>query len=81
MLWALMAGTSGVGLLHAATNDLAAGLAAGNLLLYTMVYTPLKVRSIANTWIGAVVGAVPPLIGTHFPVSMENLMLSRWERY
>mmetsp|Transcript_13529 Transcript_13529/g.49223 ORF Transcript_13529/g.49223 Transcript_13529/m.49223 type:complete len:485 (+) Transcript_13529:94-1548(+) len=63
LLWALFAGVSGVGLLHAATNDLAAGLAAGNLFLYTMVYTPLKVRTIGNTWLGAVVGAIPPVLG------------------
>ncbi len=27
------------------------------------MYTPLKVVSIANTWVGAVVGAIPPLMG------------------
>lgn len=34
-----------------------------NIALYGAVYTPLKTVSIANTWIGAVVGAVPPLMG------------------
>jgi heme o synthase len=38
-------------------------LGAGNILLYAGVYTPLKQISIANTWVGAVVGAVPPLMG------------------
>ena len=27
------------------------------------MYTPLKVVSIANTWVGALVGAIPPLMG------------------
>jgi hypothetical protein len=27
------------------------------------VYTPLKQLSVANTWVGALVGAVPPLMG------------------
>ena len=27
------------------------------------MYTPLKVVSVANTWVGAVVGAIPPLMG------------------
>ncbi len=42
---------------------MAAGLGAGNILLYAAVYTPLKVVSISNTWVGALVGAVPPLLG------------------
>ena len=32
-------------------------------MLYTAVYTPLKRVSIVNTWVGSVVGAIPPLIG------------------
>ncbi len=44
-------------------NATAAGLGAANIALYAGVYTPLKVVSVANTWVGAVVGAVPPLIG------------------
>ena len=47
----------------AQANATTAGLGAANIGLYAAVYTPLKVVSIANTWVGAVVGAVPPLIG------------------
>ena len=36
---------------------------ASTLFLYTTVYTPLKRLSIANTWVGSVVGALPPLMG------------------
>ncbi|CAB4042970.1 Protoheme IX farnesyltransferase, mitochondrial [Paramuricea clavata] len=39
------------------------GLWASTLILYTTVYTPLKRLSIANTWVGSVVGALPPLMG------------------
>ena len=42
---------------------MAAALSALNLVLYTCVYTPLKRVSIVNTWVGSVVGAIPPLIG------------------
>jgi len=42
---------------------LAAGLAASNLVLYAFVYTPLKQIHHVNTWVGAVVGAIPPLLG------------------
>ncbi len=38
-------------------------LAAAVVLLYTLVYTPLKPRTSANTLIGAVCGAIPPMIG------------------
>jgi protoheme IX farnesyltransferase len=32
-------------------------------VLYAAVYTPLKQLSVANTWVGALVGAIPPLMG------------------
>jgi len=32
-------------------------------VLYAGIYTPLKQLSVANTWVGAVVGAIPPLMG------------------
>jgi heme o synthase len=38
-------------------------LGMGNLLLYALPYTLSKTRTEANTWIGAVVGAVPPMMG------------------
>ncbi len=61
--FAVATGASGIGLLYAAINPLTAGLAAFNLFLYTSVYTPMKRISIANTWVGSVVGAIPPLMG------------------
>ena len=45
------------------TNGTTAALGAANIILYAAVYTPLKQISIANTWVGAIVGAVPPLMG------------------
>ncbi|KAJ2741081.1 Protoheme IX farnesyltransferase, mitochondrial [Coemansia sp. BCRC 34301] len=57
------AGTLGVASLWAFVNPLAASLGALNIGLYAGVYTPLKRRTIANTWAGALVGAVPPLLG------------------
>lgn len=44
-------------------NPLTATLGAANIALYAGVYTPLKQMSPINTWIGAVVGAIPPLMG------------------
>ncbi|ONK72245.1 uncharacterized protein A4U43_C04F17350 [Asparagus officinalis] len=61
--WASTVGIAGTSLLAWQTNYLAAGLAACNLGLYAFVYTPLKQIHPVNTWVGAIVGAVPPLLG------------------
>ena len=50
-------------LLYHLVNPITAALSFFNLVLYTSVYTPMKRYSILNTWVGSVVGAVPPLIG------------------
>ncbi|CAH0748013.1 unnamed protein product [Diatraea saccharalis] len=55
--------TTGLSLLYFGVNPLTAALGAGNLILYTSVYTPMKRMSILNTWLGSVVGAIPPLMG------------------
>ena len=44
-------------------NLLAAAVAVVTLLLYVLVYTPLKPWTTLNTVIGAVPGALPPVIG------------------
>ena len=44
-------------------NVLAAGLALANILIYVLVYTPLKPVTTLNTAVGAVTGAIPPMIG------------------
>ncbi|XWS22420.1 hypothetical protein CRYUN_Cryun29cG0032400 [Craigia yunnanensis] len=61
--WASSVGLAGTALLAWKANMLAAGLAASNLVLYAFVYTPLKQIHPVNTWVGAVVGAIPPLLG------------------
>jgi len=55
--------TSGVALLALAANFLAAALAVATLGIYLGVYTPLKRRSPVSTLVGAIPGALPPLIG------------------
>lgn len=47
----------------AQANPTTAALGAANIALYAAVYTPLKQISVVNTWVGALVGAIPPLMG------------------
>jgi protoheme IX farnesyltransferase len=53
----------GTFVLLAWSGTLPAALALGTNLLYVLVYTPLKRISTLNTLVGAVCGAIPPLIG------------------
>ncbi|XP_055331440.1 protoheme IX farnesyltransferase, mitochondrial-like [Paramacrobiotus metropolitanus] len=59
----LVSGVAGIATLAAGVNPITACLGAANLMLYASIYTPMKRVSIANTWIGAVVGAIPPIMG------------------
>ncbi|XP_012727175.2 protoheme IX farnesyltransferase, mitochondrial [Fundulus heteroclitus] len=61
--FAFACGIPGVALLTLAVNPLTGFLGALNIFLYTCCYTPLKRLSIVNTWVGAVVGAIPPVMG------------------
>ena len=54
---------AGIALLAFGANWLAALLAVATLAVYLVVYTPMKRRSPASTLVGAVPGALPPLIG------------------
>jgi len=78
--FASTAGVVGVGSLAVATNPTTAALGAATIGLYTLVYTPMKPRHELNTWVGAVVGAIPPLMGWTAAggslMSIEPLVLS-----
>jgi heme o synthase len=59
----LIASILGVAILCPTSNGLTAILATVNILLYAVIYTPLKPVSTANTLVGALVGAIPPMMG------------------
>ncbi|KIK10320.1 hypothetical protein K443DRAFT_81125 [Laccaria amethystina LaAM-08-1] len=61
--FALATGIAGPGLLLTMVNPTVAALGAANIALYAGLYTWMKRRSIYNTWVGSVVGALPPLMG------------------
>jgi protoheme IX farnesyltransferase len=50
-------------LLHTLASAYAGGLAAFTFLAYVCIYTPMKRWSTLNTLVGAVPGAMPPVIG------------------
>jgi protoheme IX farnesyltransferase len=56
---------SAIGIIHLAVQvgHLAAYLTAATIAIYVFVYTPLKRVSSLNTLVGAVPGAIPPVIG------------------
>jgi len=56
-------GVGGTTLLIAGTDPVTALLGFTNIGLYAGLYTFMKPRSIYNTWVGAVVGAIPPVMG------------------
>jgi protoheme IX farnesyltransferase len=54
---------AGVIYLARACNGLSASLAAATVVIYIFAYTPLKRISTSNTLVGAIPGALPPMIG------------------
>ena len=62
-MWGIVTALAGLVVLAVGTNWLTTGLSLGVILLYVLVYTPLKVLTPLNTVIGAICGAVPPMMG------------------
>jgi protoheme IX farnesyltransferase len=56
-------GAIGCTYLALAVNGLSAGLAAATVAIYLLLYTPLKRRTSFCVVVGAVSGAIPPMIG------------------
>lgn len=56
---------SAMGIIHLAVmvNPWAAYLTAATVAIYVFVYTPMKRMSSVNTLVGAIPGAIPPMIG------------------
>jgi len=74
-LLGLALAASGLTLL-AFANIAAALLAVATLVVYLVVYTPLKRRSPAATLVGAIPGALPPLIG--WTAARGEMTLGGW---
>ncbi len=62
-VYSLLTGIAGYAALHLSGNYLSSLLGVLSLVVYVVIYTPLKKRTTVNTLIGAIPGALPPLIG------------------
>ncbi|OCF30539.1 protoheme IX farnesyltransferase [Kwoniella heveanensis BCC8398] len=80
-MFGLICTITGGAILYWGCNPTTAALGLGNLVLYAGIYTPMKRFSVANTWVGAVVGAITPLMGwtatggSLWPTSEQPLLL------
>ncbi len=63
IVWVVLTALCGVGLLYWSTNLFTIGLSLVSMLIYAFVYTPLKRVGPIAVFVGAIPGALPPLIG------------------
>lgn len=62
-LFGSVMGAGGGVILYVTCNEITSFLGLFTILLYTLVYTPLKRSTRFNTEVGAIVGAIPPVMG------------------
>ncbi|MGH9431333.1 MAG: heme o synthase [Terriglobia bacterium] len=79
LIFGLVLAASGGLFLAVMVNALASALALLTLGSYLVVYTPLKRRTAVCTWVGAIPGAMPPLIG--WAAARGDLGLGAWVLY
>jgi protoheme IX farnesyltransferase len=72
-------GIAGVAILAVAANVVASLVAASTFFLYVAVYTPLKPLTTLNTAIGAIPGALPPVIG--WAAATGGLGIEAWSLF
>jgi len=63
IVFAATTGIAGGYILWKYVHPLPAKMAVINIGLYACIYTPMKRMHWFNTWVGGVVGAIPPMIG------------------
>ncbi|MBC7865780.1 MAG: protoheme IX farnesyltransferase [Bacteroidia bacterium] len=63
LIFCFLCTVAGIALLWFFTNPLSALLGLLSVILYTLVYTPLKLKTPFAVFVGAFPGALPPMIG------------------
>src|SRR5205814_3733116 len=76
LVFGIVLSVFGVGYLAIVCNVLSAALTAITVAIYIFAYTPLKRASTANTAVGAVPGAIPPMIG--WAAARGNIGAGAW---
>lgn len=76
LFFGLSLAAAGLGLLAWKAPFLAFFMTALTIMLYLLAYTPLKKVTPQTTWLGAVAGATPPLIG--WAAASGELPLNAW---
>ena len=78
-VFGLALATGGLVTLALVSGAIAALLALATIVIYLVVYTPMKRRSSLSTLVGAVPGALPPLIG--WAASSGTLSVGGWSLF
>ncbi len=76
LIFGIGVGVFGTAYLALFANALTAGLGLGTLLLYVLAYTPMKRTSSLCTIVGAVPGALPPVMG--WAAARDDLSTGAW---
>lgn len=76
LIFAAVLSAAGLLMLARLVNPLSAAVALATLVSYAAIYTPLKLRSSFATVIGAVPGALPPVIG--WAAATDTLSREAW---
>jgi protoheme IX farnesyltransferase len=76
LLYASVLALAGLAILTVAVNPLSAWVAFATLVSYAAIYTPLKLRTSFATVIGAIPGALPPVIG--WAAATNDLSQGAW---
>ena len=75
---AFVMGIAGVTLLWIKTNPLCAVLSAVSLLLYVLVYTPMKPKTSWAVFVGAIPGAMSPMLGYIAAGNGSSIEFNAW---
>ena len=72
----VLTAAAGLAILCPLVNYPTALLALANIIIYVLIYTPLKPYTTLNTLVGAVVGTLPPMMG--WTAAVGHLELGGW---
>ena len=76
VIFGIVLGFLGIKILVLYTNFLTLGVALVGSVVYLLLYTPLKRKSIHGTLVGAIAGATPPVVG--YTAVTNQLDLGAW---